>query len=38
MKLRDINPRVGEQDDPEKWYEITEAVKNASVISFLRVK
>ncbi|XP_043263086.1 L-lactate dehydrogenase A-like 6A [Colletes gigas] len=29
MKLRDINPRIGEQDDPEKWYEITEAVKNS---------
>ncbi|XP_053972183.1 L-lactate dehydrogenase-like [Hylaeus volcanicus] len=29
MKLRDINPRIGEQDDPEKWHEITEAVKNS---------
>ncbi|XP_068978783.1 L-lactate dehydrogenase-like [Bombus flavifrons] len=28
MKLRDINPRIGEQDDPEKWYEISENVKN----------
>ncbi|XP_043469910.1 L-lactate dehydrogenase A chain-like isoform X1 [Leptopilina heterotoma] len=22
MKLRDINPKMGEKDDPEKWYEI----------------
>ncbi|CAD1479790.1 unnamed protein product [Heterotrigona itama] len=29
MKLRDINPRIGEQDDPEKWYEIADNVKNA---------
>ncbi|KOX77690.1 L-lactate dehydrogenase [Melipona quadrifasciata] len=28
MKLRDINPRIGEQDDPEKWYEIADKVKN----------
>lgn len=28
MKLRDINSRIGEQDDPEKWYEIEENVKN----------
>ena len=28
MKLRDINPRIGEQDDPEKWYEIADNVKN----------
>lgn len=28
MKLRDINPRIGEQDDPEKWYEIADSVKN----------
>ncbi|XP_076761894.1 L-lactate dehydrogenase [Xylocopa sonorina] len=28
MKLRDINPRIGEPDDPEKWYEISETVKN----------
>ncbi|XP_003705633.2 L-lactate dehydrogenase [Megachile rotundata] len=27
MKLRDINQRLGEQDDPEKWYEIAENVK-----------
>ncbi|KAK2585738.1 hypothetical protein KPH14_010349 [Odynerus spinipes] len=26
LKLRDINPRMGENDDPEKWYEITEEV------------
>lgn len=32
MKLRDINPRIGEQDDPEKWYEISENVKNVWVI------
>ncbi|XP_076170832.1 uncharacterized protein LOC143148413 [Ptiloglossa arizonensis] len=29
MKLRDINPRIGQPDDPEKWYEVTEAVKNS---------
>ncbi|XP_031827846.2 L-lactate dehydrogenase isoform X1 [Nomia melanderi] len=29
MKLRDINPRIGEEDDPEKWYEINEAMKNS---------
>ncbi|XP_076287370.1 L-lactate dehydrogenase A-like 6A [Lasioglossum baleicum] len=29
MKLRDINPRIGEPDDPEKWYEISEAIKNS---------
>lgn len=28
MKLRDINSRIGEQDDPEKWYEIEENVKS----------
>ncbi|XP_034191224.1 L-lactate dehydrogenase [Osmia lignaria lignaria] len=28
MKLRDINQRMGEPDDPEKWYEIAENVKN----------
>ena len=28
MKLRDINSRIGEQDDPEKWYEIADNVKN----------
>ncbi|XP_017881405.1 L-lactate dehydrogenase-like [Ceratina calcarata] len=28
MKLRDINPRIGEQDDPEKWVEIADSVKN----------
>ncbi|KOC64077.1 L-lactate dehydrogenase [Habropoda laboriosa] len=28
MKLREINPRIGEQDDPEKWFEIAENVKN----------
>lgn len=28
MKLRDINPRIGESEDPEKWSEITENVKN----------
>ncbi|CAL7935477.1 unnamed protein product [Xylocopa violacea] len=28
MKLRDINPRIGEADDPEKWYEISTTVKN----------
>lgn len=32
MKLRDINPRIGEQDDPEKWYEISDNVKNVWVI------
>ncbi|PBC32883.1 L-lactate dehydrogenase A 6A [Apis cerana cerana] len=28
MKLRDINSRIGEQDDPERWYEIEENVKS----------
>ncbi|CAK9797915.1 L-lactate dehydrogenase [Anthophora quadrimaculata] len=28
MKLRDINPRIGEEDDPEKWFEIADNVKN----------
>ncbi|XP_043518441.1 L-lactate dehydrogenase-like [Frieseomelitta varia] len=28
MKLRDINSRIGERDDPEKWYEIADNVKN----------
>ncbi|XP_017759796.1 PREDICTED: L-lactate dehydrogenase-like [Eufriesea mexicana] len=28
IKLRDINPRIGEPDDPEKWSEITDNVKN----------
>lgn len=31
MKLRDINPRIGEQDDPEKWVDIAEDVKKMSV-------
>lgn len=26
MKLRDINPRMGENDDPEKWNEVSKAV------------
>lgn len=26
LKLRDINPRMGDRDDPEKWYEVTEAI------------
>ncbi|KAG7196319.1 hypothetical protein KM043_000064, partial [Ampulex compressa] len=26
MKLCDINPRIGEKDDPEKWHEISETV------------
>ncbi|XP_063986220.1 L-lactate dehydrogenase-like [Diachasmimorpha longicaudata] len=26
MKLRDINPRMGETSDPERWYEVTNAM------------
>ncbi|XP_015598303.1 L-lactate dehydrogenase [Cephus cinctus] len=29
MKLRDINPRMGEKDDPEKWNEINAAVNES---------
>ncbi|XP_046734187.1 L-lactate dehydrogenase-like [Diprion similis] len=28
MKLRDINPRMGEADDPEKWNEVSQAVND----------
>nr|XP_046468991.1 L-lactate dehydrogenase-like [Neodiprion pinetum] len=28
MKLRDINPRMGETDDPEKWNEVSQAVND----------
>lgn len=31
-KLRDINPRMGEADDPEKWRDISEAVNKTSVV------
>lgn len=31
-KIRDINPRMGEADDPEKWRDISEAVNKTSVI------
>jgi len=30
-KIRDINPRMGEADDPEKWCDISEAVNKMSV-------
>lgn len=31
-KIRDINPRMGEADDPEKWRDISEAVNKTSVV------
>ncbi|KAF7382201.1 hypothetical protein HZH66_013633 [Vespula vulgaris] len=32
LKLRDINPRMGEMDDPEKWYEVTEAIHESDEV------
>ncbi|XP_035727692.1 L-lactate dehydrogenase-like [Vespa mandarinia] len=32
LKLRDINPRMGEPDDPEKWYEVTEAIHQSDKV------
>jgi len=31
-KIRDINPQMGEADDPEKWHDISEAVNKMSVV------
>lgn len=31
-KIRDINPRMGEADDPEEWRNISEAVNKTSVV------
>lgn len=30
MKLRDINPRIGDKNDPERWYELTDKNKESS--------
>lgn len=26
VKLHDINPRIGSEDDPEKWQEIADSI------------
>ncbi|XP_015182794.1 PREDICTED: L-lactate dehydrogenase-like [Polistes dominula] len=32
LKLRDINSRMGDKDDPEKWYEVTESVHQSDAV------
>ncbi|KAL2713254.1 L-lactate dehydrogenase [Vespula squamosa] len=36
LKLRDINPRMGEMDDPERWFEVVEAIHDSDDIINLK--